>query len=130
MAALGRLDGVEHHRKVAAGGVLHAHGDIHAAGGEPVLLVLYGPGAHRLVGEHVIQIAAVLGIEHLVGGGEAALLHHPQVQPPDGDDAPQQVRGLVRAGLAGASPCSPRRWCGGLLVYTRGIKSSFSFTRS
>ena len=51
---LGRLDGVEHHGQVAAGGVLHAHGDVHAAGGEPVLLVLHGPGPHRLVGEHVV----------------------------------------------------------------------------
>ena len=53
----------------------------------------------RLVGEQIVEVAAVFGIEHLVGGGEAALAHGADVHLADGDDAVQKVGGLVGAGL-------------------------------
>ena len=96
---LRRLHRVEHDGEVAAGRVLHADGDVHAAGGEAMLLVFDRARADRLVGEEVVEVAAVFGIEHLVGGGEAALAHGADVHLADGDDAVQQVGRLVGAGL-------------------------------
>ena len=93
---LGGGDGVEHHGKVAAGGVFHAHGNIHAAGREPVLLIFHRAGANGLIGQDVVQIAAVFGVQHFVGGGEPRFRNGPQVHFPNGDNAAQQVGSLVR----------------------------------
>ena len=99
VAMLGGGNGIEHDGQVAAGGVLHAHRDVHTAGHQPVLLILHGPGAHRFVGQQIVQITAILRIEHLVRRGEAGFLHGPNVQAPDGNDARQQVGSLVGLGL-------------------------------
>ena len=50
VTALGGDDRVHHHGEIAAGGVLHAHWDAHAAGGQPVLLVFYGARADGYIG--------------------------------------------------------------------------------
>ena len=49
MAVLCGVDGIHHHGEVAAGGILHSHGDVEPARHKPVLLVLDAPGAHRHV---------------------------------------------------------------------------------
>ena len=54
MAGLRRLHRIEHDGEVAAGRVLHAHGDIHAARRQAVLLVFYRARPYRLVREDVV----------------------------------------------------------------------------
>ena len=99
MPRLRRLHRVEHDGEVAAGRVLHADGDIHAARRQAVLLVLHRARAHRLIGEEVVEVAAVFGIEHLVRRGQAALGDGADMQLADGDDAVQKIGRLVGAGL-------------------------------
>ena len=65
--ALGGTDGIHHHGKVAAGGILHANGHVEAAGGEPMLLVLDAAGADCDIRYQVCEEMVVLGIKHLVG---------------------------------------------------------------
>ena len=96
---LGSGDGVHHHRQVSGGGVLHAHGDLNAAGGEAVLLILHGAGAHGHIAQDVVQVFIVLGVQHLVGAGEAGLPDHPHVHLPDGNEALEHVRLVARVGL-------------------------------
>ena len=53
---LGRLDGVEHHGKVPLVWILHAYGDVHPAGGQPVLLVFHGrapTASHKTAGHQI-----------------------------------------------------------------------------
>ena len=94
VAVLGRMDGVHHDRVVAAGGIFHARGNLHSAGGQPVLLVLDGPGADRHIGQQVIEILVVLGIEHLVRAGQAGVADHAHVELSGRDDALEHI-GLV-----------------------------------
>ena len=96
---LGGGDGVHHHGEAAGGGVLHAHGHLNAAGGEPVLLVLHRAGTHGHIGQDIVQILIILGIEHLVGTGEAGLLHHTHMQFPDGNQALEHIRLILRVRL-------------------------------
>ena len=91
MRGLRRLQRVHHHREIAARGVLHAHGDVDAARGQPVLLVLDRTRPHGHVGEQVGEILVVLRVEHLVGAGESGLVESPDVQFPDGDEALEHV---------------------------------------
>ena len=84
---LSGIDGVHHDRQVAAGGVLHAHGDVKTAGSEAVELVFHGTRTYGYIGEHVGQVVVVLRVEHLVGTGEAGLLHDLDVQLANGNQA-------------------------------------------
>ena len=97
LGGLGRLDGIHHHGQVAAGGVLHAHGDVEPAGGQPVLLVLHAPGTHGHIGQQIGEEEVVLRIEHLIRAGESRLIERPHVQVPDGDQPLEDVR--VRQGI-------------------------------
>lgn len=63
------INGIEHNRKITAGRVLHAGGDVKAAYGEPVLLVFHGAGADRDIGEQIFDIAPVFRVEHFVCTG-------------------------------------------------------------
>ena len=99
MLPLGGLDGVEHHGQIAAGGVFHAHGHVDARGRQPVLLIFHTPGAHRHIGQKVAQIPVIRRIQHLVGGGKPRFRQHPGVEPPDGDDALEEVVFPLRVGL-------------------------------
>ena len=99
VVVLGGHDGVEHHGQVAAGGVLHAHGDGNAAGGQAVLLILHAPGADSHIGQQVGEVAVIVGIQHLIGGGQAGVLQHVGVEAADGDDALQHVHILFGIGL-------------------------------
>ena len=47
---LGRFNRIHHDADVAAGGVLHAYGNAHAAGDHPVQLVFHGTGADGCIG--------------------------------------------------------------------------------
>ena len=96
---LRRLQRVHHHREIAARGVLHAHGDVDAARGQPVLLVLDRTRTHGHVGEQVGEILVVLRVEHLVGAGESGLVESPDVQFPDGDEALEHVGSGARVRL-------------------------------
>ena len=73
MAVLGGEYRIHHHRQVAAGGILHAHGNIEAAGHQAVLLVLDAARSHRHIRQQVRQEQVILGVQHLVGAGESAL---------------------------------------------------------
>ena len=99
VVVLGGHDGVEHDGQVAAGGVLHAHGDGNAAGGQAVLLILHASRAHGHIGQQVGEVAVIVGIQHLVGGGQAGVLQHVGVEAADGDDALQHVHILLGVGL-------------------------------
>ena len=87
MGALSGTDGVHHHRKVAAGGVFHSHRDVQAAGGQTVLLVFDAARTDRHVRDEVGQEMMVLGIQHLVGAGEAELVDGLHMHPADGQHA-------------------------------------------
>ena len=52
-----------------------------------MLLVLHGAGPHGDVGQQIVQIAVVFGVEQLVGAGEARLPQGPQMQGAHRDDA-------------------------------------------
>ena len=56
-----------------------------------MLLVLDGARADRDVGQQVDEVLVVGGVEHLVGGEEARLLHHTQVHVANCLDALEQV---------------------------------------
>ena len=93
------VDGVDHDADVAARGVLHADGNVEAAGREAVLLVLHGSRAHGNVRQKVREIPVVLRVEHLVRAGEAVVRQGRAMQLTDGNDALVAVaRG---AGLVG-----------------------------
>ena len=64
-------DGIQHNRKIAAGGVFHADADFHAAGSKAVLLVFHRAGAHGHVREKVRQISVVFRVEHFVSSRES-----------------------------------------------------------
>ena len=99
MTVLRRGDGVHHDRQIAAGGVLHADGDIQPRGHQTVLLVLDRSGADRDIAEDVIEIAVVLGIEHLIRAGEAGLLQGADMHGADRDDALEHIGLLFGIGL-------------------------------
>ena len=99
VAALGRGDGVHHDGEIPGGGVFHADGDLDAAGREAVLLVLHRARADGNVGQHVVEVLVILGVEHLVRAGEARLPEDAHVQLPDGDEALEHIRPCVRVGL-------------------------------
>ncbi len=95
MAVLGGVDRIHHDGQVTAGGVLHAHGHGDTGAGEPVLLVLHGPGSHGHIGQHIVQVLVILGVEHFVGAGEAGLPEHPHMELPDGNQPLEHIRGGV-----------------------------------
>ena len=92
VGVLGGLDGVHHHRQVAAGGIFHAHGNVQAAGDEAVLLVLHRAGADGRVGKDVREVIVILRVQQLICAGKARLLQHLHVHFADGDEAVEQVR--------------------------------------
>lgn len=96
---LRRPHGVEHHRHVAAGGIFHPHGNVHPAGGEPVLLVFHRARADGLIGQNIVQIAPVFRVKHLVRRRQGAFAHGPDVHFPNGDNAPVEIRRLGRIRL-------------------------------
>ena len=79
--------------------LINADGDIQTAGGQTVLLVLGGTGAHSNIGQKVGEVAVVLGIEHLVGTAEAVVAQGGQMQITDGDDTLEHIGTLVGIGL-------------------------------
>ena len=99
MAILRRMDGIQHNRKVSAGGVLHAYRNVDAAGYQTVLLVLHGAGADGDIGKKIFYIGKVLRVQHLVSCGHAGLLDGTDVHMAQGDDACQRVRLLLRIRL-------------------------------
>lgn len=54
VGVLSRVNGVHHYGEIAAGGILHTHGNIKTAGGQPVLLVFHRPGSHCHIGKEVV----------------------------------------------------------------------------
>ena len=116
MAVLGGVDGVHHDGQVPAGGVLHAYGHGDAGAGEPVLLVLHGPGPHGHIGQHIVQIFVVLRVEHFIGAGEACLPQDPHMELPNGDQALQHIRGGVGVRLVEHAlvACSGGPWLVGI----------------
>ena len=99
VGVLGRVDGVQHDGHVAAGRVLHAGRHIETAGCEAVLLILHGAGPDGHIGEDVGDVPPVLGVEHLVRGGEPGLLDGPDVHLAHGNQPGQEVGLLLRVGL-------------------------------
>ena len=99
MGVLGRIDGIEHHGHVAAGGIFHAGGHIEAAGGQAVLLVLHRAGADGHIGQDVGDIAPVLRIEHFVRGGEPRLLYGANMHLPHGDEPCHEIGLFLGIGL-------------------------------
>ena len=95
----GRGDGVHHDGQVSGGGVFHAHRDLDAAGGQAVLLVFHAAGAHGHIGQQIIQIFVILGVEHFIRAGEAGLLQHAKMHFPYGDEAVEHVGLLLRVRL-------------------------------
>ncbi len=86
-----RVDGVQHNRKVAAGRIFHACGNVKAADGETMLLVLHGAGADRHVGENIVNIRPVFRVEHFVRTGKAGLVDSADVHFAHGDDAGKEI---------------------------------------
>ena len=64
-----------------------------------MLLVLNGARTHRDVGEKVNEVLVVGGIEHLVRGEHARLLHHAQMHVADGLHAAEHVVGSLGVGV-------------------------------
>ena len=64
-----------------------------------MLLILHRAGTHGHIGQDIVQILIILGIQHLIGTGEAGLLHHPHMQLPDGDEALEHIRLMLRVRL-------------------------------
>ena len=130
VAPLGRRDGIEHHGKMAAGGIFHAHGNGQAAGGEPMLLILHAPGAHGYIGQQIGNIPVIVRIEHFVRSGQSGFGQHMGVQTADGHDAFQHIRlsagiGLMQkahvtftggSGFVGIDPGNQDQFVGNLLL--------------
>ncbi len=94
VASLGGDAGIEHDAVRAAGGVLHAAGDIDAADGQAVLLVLYGAGTHCHVGQDIGNVGPVFRIEHFVCREEMGFRDGAQMHLSHGDEALGQIRGF------------------------------------
>ena len=86
-----RVDGIEHHGQVPAGGIFHASRHVKAADGQTVLLILHGTGADGHIGENIGDIPPVFRVEHFVRGGEPGFLDGPDVHFPHGDESGQKV---------------------------------------
>lgn len=84
--------GVQHDGKVAAGGILHSCGDIHAADHQTVLLVLHGTGSDGHIGKDIRKVTPVFRIEHLICCGESGLLNGAHMQFTDSHQTCQHVR--------------------------------------
>src|SRR5699024_7205469 len=101
---LGMLRGVnrvEHDRKITAGRVFHAGRDVEAARGLAVVLILNRARADRDVGEKILDIAPVFGVEHLVGRGHPVFLNRTHQHPAHGDEAGCEVGAFLGVGLVG-----------------------------
>ena len=97
---LRRIDRVERDGKAAVHRILYPAGDVHAARDKPVLLVFGRTRADRDIGQEVVEVDVILGIEHLVGGGKPALRDRPQMHLAKRDYARLNVRlVLVRIGV-------------------------------
>ena len=80
MGVLGRVDGVQHNGKIAAGGIFHSGRNIKAADGQPMLLIFDRTCADGHVGKNVRDITPIFGIQHFIrrrqtGFVDGAYLH-------------------------------------------------------
>ena len=99
MGMLCGSDGIQHNRKITTGRILHTNRNIHAAGSETMLLILYGTCTYSFVGENIIQLAAIFRIKHLICGRESCFLHNSHVHLADSNDSGKKVRRFIRIWL-------------------------------
>ena len=67
VAVLSGDDGVEHYRKVSAGGVLHACRHMDTAADKTVLLIFNRAGTDSHVGNDIGQLPVIFGVKHFIG---------------------------------------------------------------
>ena len=87
LRALGCEHRIEGNGDASARRVFDAHGQLDAAGDKAVELVLARTRPHGDIGQKVLNVCVIFGIEHLVRGGETRLLDGVDVQIADGEDA-------------------------------------------
>ena len=99
LPVLRRLNGVHHDRQVAAGGILHPHGDSRPGRDHAVQLVFDAAGSDGAVAEQVLQVPVVFRIKDFLGAGKARLLDDVDVHAADGLNAQEHVFLAFRVGL-------------------------------
>ena len=98
---LGGVDGIEHHGKIAAGGIFHAGGHVKAADGQTVMLILHRAGADGHIGEKIFHISPVFRVEHLVRAGQMAFCDRADMHSAHGDQSLDHIRRFFRVRLGG-----------------------------
>ena len=99
MTTLGSYDTVHHNGEVTTGRVLHADRNTDTAGGQTMLLVLYGTGTDRCVGQDIGDITVIFRVKKLVGTGQAGFTDRTGMQITDLDQTLKHIRSLIRIGL-------------------------------
>lgn len=99
---LGALCGknrIDERAQISAHGVFQPHGRVDPARDEAVELILHASGADGVIGQKVLDIGRVFGIEHLVRRRQARFLHRRDMQGADTADPPHDVLRAVGIGL-------------------------------
>ena len=99
MGMLRRIYGIEHHGEIAAGRVFHTCGDVKAADGKAVLLILHGARADSHIRENIGKITPVFRIKHFICSGKAGFIDGANVHFPHGDKSLQEVGLFLRIRL-------------------------------
>lgn len=87
MAVLSSKYGIEHHRDVTTGGILHSNGYINAAGCKAMLLVFDASCPYGHIRQKIGKVAVIIRIQHLVCCGKTGVFQNVSVEAADRDQA-------------------------------------------
>ena len=99
MRMLSGSNRVQHNREITAGRILHTNRNIHTAGCETMLLVLYRTCTYRFIGKNIIQIAAVFRVKHFISRRKSCFLHNSHMHLTNCNDSGKKVGRFVRVWL-------------------------------